>query len=871
MDKPAAPLSARVRHAGSGLGLATGAVTAAVWQLWPSGGWAGWQLLGTLGAACLTGGLLGAWWSRQVLRQIAPPAADRTDSEWPPTLLAPADEPAHGPAHEAGPQAAARGLAALSSDAMFESLSLPLIAHAGPRILAINPAARALWGVPDAAPLLQQPLPALFQAGDARARVQAVLEQLTAPSGSPGAVDGPALCSVQLAGDTAQRVVQMRSMRVPLLGPQGMLSWLIPAESLLGQSLTSSQALLSHLVATSPDVITLTDLQTGRYVMVNPTFERITGLQAAEVLGRTSGDLGIWHDSAERQRLVEALRDRDTAQNLPATFRVRDGQLLHMQLSASRFTHEGSEYLVINARDITRAEQLRREYAAVLDTALFGIAVTRDAHFQMVNPRFEAMLGWPAGRLQGMHASQVWPTPTEHAEARARLLPRLEAGEHVDEEVRLKRRDGSLISCRLLAQAVHPQYGERDGIIWMAEDITERRQMDQDLARARDQAEAANRAKSTFLANTSHELRTPLNALLGLARLARDPGVDELRRRQYIEKISDSAETLSAIISDILDLSKIEAGKMHLDRLPFRLDGLLQNLHEAYGALADTKGLTMRLQRDSAVPDVVVGDPVRVRQILSNYLNNALKYTRTGGVVLAVHVLHGPMLRFEVIDTGTGIDAQAQSRLFTPFTQVDSPVNRRNGGTGLGLSICRELARLMGGEVGVMSEPGHGSCFWAELPLPEASDVEIDSSTGSDGLDPIQGARILMVEDNPVNMMISVALLEQWGAVVEQAQDGLEAIHAVDRASARGQPFDLVLMDVQMPGMGGHEATRELRKRYPPQLLPIVALTAAALISEREEALGEGMNDFLTKPIDPHRLRTALVRLLRSTQASNSP
>jgi PAS domain S-box-containing protein len=261
---------------------------------------------------------------------------------------------------------------------------------------------------------------------------------------------------VQLAGDTAQRVVQMRSMRVPLLGPQGMLSWLIPAESLLGQSLTSSQALLSHLVATSPDVITLTDLQTGRYVMVNPTFERITGLRAADVLGRTSGDLGIWHDSTERQRLVEALRERDTAQDLPATFRVRDGQLLHMQLSASRFTHEGSDYLVINARDITRSEQLRREYEAVLDTALFGIAVTRDAHFQMVNPRFEAMLGWPAGRLQGMHASQVWPTPTEHAEARARLLPRLEAGEHVDEEVRLKRRDGSLISCRLLAQAVHP-------------------------------------------------------------------------------------------------------------------------------------------------------------------------------------------------------------------------------------------------------------------------------------------------------------------------------------------------------------------------------------------------------------------------------
>lgn len=863
MDRPVAHISARVRRAGPGMGLATGAVTAAVWQLWPAGSSLSWQLLGTLAAACLTGGLLGNWWTRQVLRQIdAPPTlADASESDWQPTLLVPLKD--EGPASEPGAGAAAGGLAALSSAVMFESLSLPLIAHAGPRILAINPAARALWGLQDETPLLGQPLPALFQAGDARTRVVALLEQLSAPSGPPGAVDGPAVCSVQLAGDPDHRVVQMRSMRVPLLGPQGMLSWLIPAESMLGQSLTSSQALLSHLVATSPDVITLTDLQSGRYVMVNPTFERITGLPAADVLGRTSAELGIWHDPAERTRLVEALRNHDTAQDLPATFRVRDGQLLHMQLSASRFAHEGSEYLVINARDITRSEQLRREFEAVLDTALFGIAVTHHDHFQMVNPRFEAMLGWPTGRLQGLHASQVWPSTADNSEARARLLPRLEAGEHVDEEVHLKRRDGSLITCRLLAQAVRPQYGERDGIIWMAEDITERRQMDQDLARARDQAEAANRAKSTFLANTSHELRTPLNALLGLARLARDPGVDELRRRVYIEKISDSAETLSAIISDILDLSKIEAGKMHLDRLPFRLDGLLQNLHEAYGALADTKGLTMRLQRDAAVPDIVVGDPVRVRQILSNYLNNALKYTRTGGVVLAVHVLHGPVLRFEVIDTGTGIDAEAQAHLFSPFTQVDSPVNRRSGGTGLGLSICRELARLMGGEVGVMSESGRGSRFWAELPLPEASDVEIDSSTGSDGLDPIQGARILMVEDNPVNMMISVALLEQWGAVVEQAQDGLEAVTAVDRASARGQPFDLVLMDVQMPGMTGHEATRELRKRYPPNVLPIVALTAAALVSEREEALGGGMNDFLTKPIDPHRLRTALVRLLR--------
>jgi signal transduction histidine kinase/ActR/RegA family two-component response regulator len=473
------------------------------------------------------------------------------------------------------------------------------------------------------------------------------------------------------------------------------------------------------------------------------------------------------------------------------------------------------------------------------------------------------MLGWPPGALLGQHASCVWPSVEEHRAVGRDVGDQLRSGEPVEIERQLQRRDGSTFVCRLLARAVDPTHPVQGGTIWLAEDVTERRQMDMTLAAARDAAEAANRAKSAFLANTSHELRTPLNALLGLARLARQPEVDEIRRRDYIEQISDSAETLSAIIADILDLSRIEAGKLHLEHLPFRLDTLLDGLHRGYGALADAQGLTMHLCCDPEVPEVVLGDSVRLRQILSNYLNNALKFTETGSITLVVRRSEGQNLLFEVRDTGPGIAAEFQSQLFVPFAQVDTSIQRRIGGTGLGLSICRQLAELMSGEVGLRSKPGQGSTFWARLPLPDASTAELDESTGADGLDPLNGALVLMVEDNPVNMMISVALLEQWGAEVVQAQGGAEAILAVDRAMASGHPFDVVLMDVQMPEMSGHEATRRLRQHHSAQALPIIALTAAALVAEREQALAEGMNDFLTKPIDAMRLRATLVRTLR--------
>jgi PAS domain S-box-containing protein len=478
------------------------------------------------------------------------------------------------------------------------------------------------------------------------------------------------------------------------------------------------------------------------------------------------------------------------------------------------------------------------------------------------NPFFERMFGWDPGALTGQPGAVVWAGDADYREISALATPLLSVGQPFELEHLMRRRDDSQFWCRLLAQAVDRNDPSRGGTIWIAEDVTERRRLDEALAAARDAAEAASRAKSSFLANTSHEIRTPLNGLLGLAQLAMQPELPEARRQQYLAQIVDSAQALAGIMSDILDVSKIEAGKLALDDSPFDLRDALKAVHHAYETLAQVKGLALLLEIDEALPATVRGDPVRVRQILSNFISNALKFTERGRVRIgATRTDTG--LRLVVSDTGTGIDAQTQTRLFTPFSQGDSSTTRRFGGTGLGLSICRELAQLMGGTVGVDSTPGRGSTFWAELPLPSSAPAQIGASSEARDLARLAGVRVLMAEDNPVNMMIAVAMLEHWGVRVEQTSDGRAAVDAVLAAAREGDPFDVVVMDVQMPIMGGHAAARELRRHFDREALPILALTAAALVSERDEALAAGMNDFLTKPIDANKLRHTLANLLQ--------
>jgi PAS domain S-box-containing protein len=634
------------------------------------------------------------------------------------------------------------------------------------------------------------------------------------------------------------------------------------ARNAADKALRRSQTLLVHLFNTSPDAVTLSETATGRYLMVNASFTRQIGFREDEMIGRTSLELGLWPQPQEREAMLAAIGQQGQVEGLAVTLRRRSGEPLRLVVSVANFMLEGQSYLVMSGRDVTESEQRRLEYEAILHNASIGIALTRDRQFVQANPRCEQMLGWAPGSLAGQPGRVVWGSEDAYRQVGALLGPRLAAGEGVETECELVRRDGSRFLCRIQAQAVDPTHPSRGGTIWLLEDVTEQRQVQQALALARDQAEAASRAKSAFLANTSHELRTPLNGLLGLARLAQEPALDEGLRQRYLSQILDSARNLAAIISDILDLSKIEAGKLDLEPAPFWLRETVASACQAHEALAQQRGLAFHWSVDERLPQAVRGDAMRVRQILANFLSNALKFTEQGSVVVEVRPAEGSLVRLSVTDTGPGIDAATQGRLFRPFSQGDESTTRRYGGTGLGLSICRELAARMGGAVGLDSTPGRGSCFWAELPLPASAPPRQDTPAAAATLASLRGARVLLAEDNAVNRMIVMAMLAPHGVEVVEAHDGSQAVEAAWAAHQAGHPFDAVLMDLQMPVMGGYEAAERLRERFDARTLPIVAFTAAALVSERDEAAAAGMNAFLTKPVDAQDLQQTLHRVL---------
>jgi len=624
-------------------------------------------------------------------------------------------------------------------------------------------------------------------------------------------------------------------------------------------ALRRSESMLSTLFSATPECVALTELDSGRFLMVNQAFVHTFGHPREHVIGRTSLDIGLWLSPEDRKAMQQALHEHGQVTSARVALRTRAGRHITVLLSAATCRIDDVDTVVVNARDVTADERTRQEHAAILQHASIGIAFTREAHIASANPCFERMFGWDIGALAGQ------PTAVLGAELELTLpdesAPGAGApGAPIVVERQVTRRDGSRFWCRLHADALAGADPQRRGTIWIAEDVTERHQVQQDLAAARDAAEAASRAKSAFLANTSHEIRTPLNGVLGLARLALRDDLDEAQRKTYVAHILESGQALAATLTDILDLSKIEAGKLDIEAIPFRLRDALEAVRHSNLAVAHAKGLAVELTIDAALPPVMLGDAMRTRQIVNNFVANAIKFTDAGSVCIEARVGAEGTMRLSVHDTGIGIDHEVQGRLFQPFSQADQSTTRRFGGTGLGLSICRELARLMGGHVGVSSALGAGSEFWAELPLTPVGEHRLRAACDdeADDVRALRGSRVLVGEDNAVNMMITLALLEQWGVNAVQATDGLAVVEAVQQADVEGQPFDAVLMDVQMPRLSGHAASRLLHERFGERTPPIIALTAAALVSEREEALRAGMRDFLTKPVNAERMRTVL-------------
>ena len=420
--------------------------------------------------------------------------------------------------------------------------------------------------------------------------------------------------------------------------------------------------------------------------------------------------------------------------------------------------------------------------------------------------------------------------------------------------------------------------GEPVGVQAVARDVTERRRVMDELVAARETAERAGRAREEFLANMSHEMRTPLNAVLGMGALLRETPLDD-EQRHLLHALSFSADQLLALINDLLDVAKIESGQIQFERVPFRLGEVVGGVAEAVRFRADEKGLDLAVDVADDVPAHLVGDPVRLSQILLNLLSNAVKFTARGRVRLAATrtdagtgsdgAENHAALRFTVEDTGVGIPADKLAAVFDRFTQAASDTTRKFGGTGLGLAIVKELTERQGGTVQVESVEGEGTRFAVTIPFAVAE--EAPETVLTDDEADLSGARLLLVEDNLLNQFVARRMLEGWGAAVEIAENGREGVEAVDAAYASGRPFDLVLMDVQMPEMDGFEATRRIRQRHDAAALPILALTASALVEQRGQMEDAGMDDLVLKPFKPaHLRRSVAAHLGRAALPSSS-
>jgi signal transduction histidine kinase/ActR/RegA family two-component response regulator len=446
--------------------------------------------------------------------------------------------------------------------------------------------------------------------------------------------------------------------------------------------------------------------------------------------------------------------------------------------------------------------------------------------------------------------------------------------------------------CELRGFPHHDPEGRIDYLTGTLQDISERKQAETELRQHRDHleklveertaalsiakeaAEAASRAKSTFLANMSHELRTPMNGVMGMVDMALRRATDP-QQIDWLNKSKSSAQRLLAVINDILDISKIEAERMTIEKVSFRFGEVLENLLSLLGHKASEKGIKLLIDLEAGLPSHRFnGDPLRLGQILLNLTGNALKFTERGAITLRCQGIEDNadtvLLRCEVADTGIGIAPEDQKRLFTAFEQADGSMTRKYGGTGLGLAITKRLVHMMGGEIGVESTPGAGSTFWFTVRLGKSTDAVPPAPTFTGKtvderlLGEYAGTRILLAEDEPINQEVSRGLLEDAGLVVDLAEDGLQALEL-----AKQNTYALILMDMQMPHLNGVEATIAIRALPAYAQTPILAMTANAFDEDRQVCLDAGMNDHIAKPVDPDKLYETLLAWLE--RSDNRP
>ena len=616
----------------------------------------------------------------------------------------------------------------------------------------------------------------------------------------------------------------------------------------------------------------------GRFTTVNRAYADFHETTAEAIIGTTNTALlppGMIPKSREEDADVLEKGLSMRGENVM----ISRGREYKFEILKSPLRDANGEIIGITGltHDITERKALQEtlakalhEQETLLATCPTGICIVRNRIIERCNPAAAAMLGYAVAELTGQSTRILYPDEHAWAEVMRHLYPATRDGHLHSREVEFVRKDGSRVWILLISHIIDntSKYGVST---WV--DISQQKKLSQAMADARDAADAANRAKTNFLATMSHEIRTPMNGVLGMLELLETTKLDEAQR-ETLQVVRDSANALLGLIDGVLDFSKIESGQLDIHAVPFDLRQVASQCAILYREAASKRGLRLSTEIDAALPPSLIGDSLRIRQVINNLLSNAIKFTIRGEVALAVRCVavegKAARLAISVTDSGIGIDEATQSKLFQPFVQADTGTTRRFGGTGLGLAIGKQLAEAMGGTLTMKSTKGAGTTLTLNLTLPLADIPRLENRPQSAVAVPAQASatatrqRLLVAEDHPVNLRMLARQLEQLGYDTDLATDGIQALRLW-----RAGNYAALISDCHMPDMDGYELAKAIRTEEAAnganKPIPIIACTASALAEEGENCLAAGMNDVMVKPVSLATLREHLTHWLPNT------